>query len=408
LDLVPFDDADDDDRPVGGMPLPPDDRLWRHPSELGVAATSAGTGVASATEGPNTKVWAVAVVAGLIGSALSLGVVAVAGGFSSEVVEKPVTQQVTRVPIAEWSVNSSGQSVIAVSKSVAPSITHIEGTVDNTSVVGSGIVIRDDGYVATNAHLVAHMTNVQIALADGTTLPGKVVGSDPTTDIAVVKIDRDHLAVATLGSATDLQSGETAIAIGAPIGSAGGPTVTVGVISAIGRLVSGRDEDLHDMIQTDAPIADGSTGGALCDSSGSVIGMTTGVADAASATGLGYAVPVDIVRAIVDDIIATGAARHAWLGVEGADLDTTNAHAMGVTGGAKVTKVMDNSPAASAGVQSDDVITSVNGVKVSSMAAFIVALRSHHPGDAITIEIVRSSAPQALSMTITLGERDHA
>ena len=190
---------------------------------------------------------------------------------------------------------------------------------------------------------------MQVILSDGTTLVGRVVGTDTMTDIAVLKIDRDNLPVAVLGSATDLQSGQAAIAIGSPLGPAGGPSVTVGVISALGRRVNSADGvELHDMIQTDAPTAVGSSGGALCDGSGSVIGMTTAISTSTdpAANALGYAIPVEIVRAVADDIIATGSARHSWLGVEGADLDAANAKDMGVTGGAKITKVVDNSPAA--------------------------------------------------------------
>ena len=227
------------------------------------------------------------------------------------------------------------------------------------------------------------------------------------TDIAVLKIDRDQLPVAVLGSATDLQSGQPAIAIGSPLGPSGGPSVTVGRDQ---RARAAREQsdgvELHDMIQTDAPTAAGSSGGALCDGSGSVIGMTTAISTSAdpAANALGLAIPVDIVRAVADDIIATGSARHSWLGVEGADLDPANAKDIGVTGGAKVTKVVDNSPAALAGLQSDDVITALDGSKVTSMSAFVVALRGHHPGDSITLEILRGVGPQ--TMIVTLGEKN--
>ncbi|MEY2459943.1 MAG: serine protease Do, partial [Acidimicrobiaceae bacterium] len=189
-------------------------------------------------------------------------------------------------------------------------------------------------------------------------------------------------------------------------GPAGGPSVTVGVISALGRRVSSADGvELHDMIQTDAPTAVGSSGGALCDGSGSVIGMTTALSSSADpgANALGYAIPVDIVRAVADDIIATGSARHSWLGVEGADLDPVNAKDIGITGGAKVTRVVDNSPASIAGLQSDDIITALDDSKVASMSAFVVALRGHHPGDSITLQIMRGTTPQ--TMTVTLGEK---
>ena len=404
---MPFDDGDDDDTPVGGAPLPQDDRLWRHPSELGLPIGSAVTGSSTASDASGTRLWAIAVVAGLIGSALSLGVVAVAGNLSSDVVAKPGVERIAVRPLAELSLaSSSGQGIIAIAKSVAPAVARIEGTAENGKTLASAILVRSDGYLATNAHLVAHLTDLVVVLSDGTELVGRVAGIDTMTDIAIVKVERDDLAVATLGSATGLQSGQAAIAIGSPLGPAGGPTVTVGVISALGRRVNSADGiELHDMIQTDAPTAVGSSGGALCDGSGSVIGMTTAISTSTDpgANALGYAIPVDIVRAVADDIIATGSARHSWLGVEGADLDATNAKDIGVTGGAKVTKVVDNSPASLAGLQSDDVITALDGSNVTSMSAFVVALRGHHPGDSITLQILRGSASQ--TMIVTLGEK---
>ncbi|HEV3227046.1 MAG TPA: trypsin-like peptidase domain-containing protein [Acidimicrobiales bacterium] len=402
---MPFDGDDDDDLPVGGAPLPPDDRLWRHPSELGTAlAAPPASADASAT-----RLWAVAVVAGLIGSALSLGFVAASGRLSGDVVEKPVVEKVAVRPIAELSTaSSSGRGVITIAKTLSPSIIRIE-TTGAQSTTGSGILVRDDGYVATNAHLVDAVSTVQVVMSDGTNLPGSVVGRDPMTDIAVVKIDRGNVPVAVLGSAIDLQPGQPAIAIGSPIGVGGGPSVTVGVVSAVGRHVTGLSgADLHEMVQTDAPIAEGSSGGALCDGSGAVVGMITSVssADDPSASGVSFAIPIEIVRAVADDIIATGSARHAWLGLEGADLGTVTAQGMGLTGGARITKVSDDSPAKQAGLLPDDVITSLDGAKITSMTAFVVALRAHHPGDLLTLEVMRSNSLQTI--TITLGEKNHA
>src|SRR5581483_180863 len=345
--------------PVGGPPLPPDDRLWRHPSELGVAAMATASAPAN-PEGP-ARLWAVAIVAGLIGSALSLGFVAASGHLSTDVIEKPVVEKVAVRPIAELSnASSSGQGVITIAKSVAPTLARVETTQRGVKSANSGVMLRDDGYLATNAHLVKDATAVDVVLSDGTTLPARIVGVDAMTDVAVLRIDRDHLSVAVLGSAVDLQLGQPAIAIGSPQGTTGGPSVTLGVISAVGRHVTSEDgTDLRDMIQTDAPMAAGSSGGALCDGSGSVVGMTAAIASAddPAASSLSFAIPVDIVRAIADDIITTGTARHAWLGLEGADLDGVDAKAAGLTGGAKVTKVADDSPAASAGLAADDVIT---------------------------------------------------
>ena len=173
-----------------------------------------------------------AVVAGLIGSALSLGVVAVSGRLSNDVVEKPVVERVAVRPIAELSASSqSGRGVIAIAKSVAPAIARVEVKGDKGASVASAILVRTDGYLATNAHVVDHATSVQVVLSDGSSLTARVVGTDAMTDIAILKIDRDGLPVAVLGTASDLESGEPAISIGSPLGPAGGPSVTVGVIS---------------------------------------------------------------------------------------------------------------------------------------------------------------------------------
>ena len=408
---MPFDDGDDDDAPVGGAPLPLEDRLWRHPSELGAPQSGTATATPAPSESSSSKVWAVAVVAGLIGSALSLGVVAVSGRFSTDVIEKPVVERVAVRPIAELSSPSgkSGQGVIAIAKSVAPAIARVEVKGGGDDKVASAILVRTDGYLATNAHVVAQAKSVQVVLSDGTVLTAQVVGTDPMTDVAILKIERDQLPVAVLGTATDLESGEPAISIGSPLGPAGGPSVTVGVISGLGRRVKSSDgTDLRDMIQTDSPTATTSSGGALCDASGAVIGMTTAIAtaDDPAANALGYAIPIEILRAAADDIIATGVAHHSWLGVEGADLDATDAKNMGLSGGAKVTNVVDNSPASIAGLQSNDVITSLDGARIASMSAFVVALRGHHPGDSITVEVMRDEKP--VTMVITLGERTHA
>ena len=303
LVFVPFDDADDDDSPVGGAPLPPDDRLWRHPSELGQPVSSSIVAPSSESDSSTSRLWAVAVVAGLIGSALSLGVVAVSGRLSNDVIEKPAAiERVAVRPIAELSAaSSSGRGVISIAKSVAPAIARLEVTSEQGKTIASAILVRTDGYLATNAHVVAHVTSLVVVLSDGSELTGRVVGTDSMTDIAVVKVDRDQLPVAVLGSATDLESGQTAITIGSPLGPAGGPSVTLGVISALGRRVSSSDGvELHDMIQTDAPTATGSSGGALCDDSGSVIGMTTTISTSSdpTANALGYAIPVEIVRAV--------------------------------------------------------------------------------------------------------------
>jgi S1-C subfamily serine protease len=387
---VPPDDESDDDAAAFGAPLPPDDRLWRHPSELGPVAGSTDLAV-HADRRTGSSAWGIAVVAGLVGAALSLGVVAMAGGFQSKVVEKPVVEKVPVRAVAELAAQQPG--VVGITRTVAPTIARVEVATSKGSSVGSGVMFRDDGYLVTDAHLLESATAVQVVLADGRSVPGTVVGSDPWSAVGVVKIDAGQVPVATFGSATGLQIGQTAIAIGAPEGTSSGPSVTVGVVSALGKQADSMEGvDLRDMIETDASAANGSTGGALCDSSGVLIGLVTTVAQPNGAN-LDFAAPVDVVRSVAEDIIETGTARHTWLGVEGADAD----------GGARVTKVVGGSPAAQAGLANDDVIAAVDGTKIGSMSALRVTLRGHHAGDTITLVVSRSG--EDLTMTATLGEK---
>ena len=387
---MPPDDESDDDAPGFGAPLPPDDRLWRHPSELGPVAglTDAATDTDRRT---SSSAWGVAVVAGLVGAALSLGVVALAGGFQSKVVEKPVVEKVPVRAVAELAAQSAG--VVGITRTVAPAVARVEVTTASGSTAGSGVMFRDDGYLVTDAHLLQSASAVQVSLADGRSLPGTVVGSDAWSAVAVIKVDAGQVPVATLGSATELQIGQTAIAIGAPDGQSAGPSVTVGVVNALGQQEeSVEGVELRDMIKTDAAAANGSTGGALCDSSGVLIGLLTTVAQP-DGSNRDFAAPIDVVRSVAEDIIATGSARHTWLGVEGADAD----------GGARVIKVVGGSPAAQAGLASEDVIAAVDGTKIASMSSLRVTLRGHHAGDTITLVVSRSG--QDLTMSATLGEK---
>ena len=388
---MPLDDDGDDDAPVFGAPLPPDDRLWRHPSELG--GTAAGL-VSGQTTGPKPlHLWGVAVVSGLLGAALTVGLVAIAGGLSGDVVQpRPGVEKVAAETTATIAALSGGSAsgVVEVMRKVSPSVVRLQVTRTDGTSVGAGVLYRDDGYLVTNAHVVDGALTVEVVLVDGTRFDGAVVGRDLWTDVAVVKVDRTGLPVATLGSSGDLQVGEQAITIGAPLDAAG-PSVTVGVISARGRRVlSASGLTLHDMLATDKPIASESSGGALVDRTGAVIGIATAVADGDLST-MGYATPIEVATGIADDIIATGKAHHVWLGVEGDDVSSGKARELNISGGVLVNKVSPGSPADEAGLQDGDVITTLDGAPVTSMSSLVLSLRAHAPGDAVSIEYVRGS-----------------
>jgi S1-C subfamily serine protease len=349
-------------------------------------------------------VWGVAAVAGLLGAVATLGVLTVTTGFDRSNVERSVVE---KVPVSQVVTDLVGghqnRGVVAITRQVSPAIARLEATSAAGTATGSGVLFRDDGYLLTNAHLVNGAQSVLVVLADGSDHDGTVVGVDAWTDIAVVKIEGTGFDVAVLGSAEGLDVGQPAIAIGSPPVIDGGPSVSVGVVSALGRRVTSADGvELHAMIETDAKVAPEAVGGALVDGSGVVIGVTT---TPAGEKGLGFATPIDVAKSVAMDIIATGSAHHVWLGVKATDLDATTAKTLGVDGGAKLAAVIGDSPAALAGLLVDDVITAIDGAPVSSMTALVLALRSHDPGDLVEIGYLRAGEPS--TCTVTLTEKDH-
>ncbi len=385
--------ADDGTTDGGGSfrePPPPDDRLWRHPSEV---AQRRPRSARSQPVRPHSP-WPVALVSGLLGSVLTVGLVVATGaldrGAGSAIVREPVPSP-ARLADGGGGGRGGAGDVVRVAERTSPVIARIDVAGDDTAT-GSGVLVRDDGHLVTSAHVVDGARSINVVLADGSERPGRLLGADPLTDVAVVKIDgTERFPVAVLGTAADLRVGQPTITIGSPIGLIGGSSVTTGVVSALGRRVAGREgPPLLGMIQTDAPVAPGSSGGALLDSSGAVIGITTAVAASeAGYQGLGFATPIDIARSVADDIIATGRPVHVWLGIEGRDLDAASAQDRGVAGGAVVVGAVESSPAERAGVRPGDIVVEVAGKEVTSMSALVIALRGREPGEEIDLGVVR-------------------
>lgn len=389
-----------DDEVPFRAPLPPEDRIWRHPSEV-----HAGPGPAEAlipaARRPHSG-WSVGVISGLIGSVMTFGLIAVSGGLSPSPPREVLVRETVRpASLADRAPDDPG-GVIRIAEEVSPAIVRIVAQSETTSG-GSGVLFRDNGYLLTNAHVVENAERITVILANGSELTGELVGSDADTDVAVVKVERDEpFNTAALGSAAGLRIGQPTIAIGSPLGLVGGSSVTTGVVSQLGRVVAASDRPpLLDMIQTDAAIAPGSSGGALLDGEGYVIGITTAIAvSEVGAEGLGFAVPIDIARAVADDIIATGSAVHVWLGIEGQSLDAATADGLGVQGGAVVRRVVDDSPADAAGLEADDVILSVSGEDVISMSALVIQLRRLDPGDEVSLGLVRDGSSMTLRVVL--------
>lgn len=390
--------------PDDGSPFrrPPslDDRVWRHPSELG-AVPRPHSGRPRLVPQRTVMVIALttAVGASLLTAGLVIGLVGLGSLRSSPRVVTPTSAVLPGPPA------TAPEPIVAIAERTRPAIAELNVTRAGDRRSGSGVLFRDDGHVLTNAHVIDQATSISVVLSNGRELPGRVVGADPVTDTAVVKIDGGPYPVAELGTAADLRVGQSAIAIGSPLALVGGPSVTVGVVSALHRSVQTRTSDsLFDMIQTDAPISPGSSGGALLDGRGRVIGVTTAIAVTdVGAEGLGFATPIDVARSVGDELIATGKATHAWIGIEGRDLDGTTAHDLSLDGGVQVQTVRAEEPASSAGLAARDVILSVDGQQVLTLGALVASLRAHRPGDVVTVEVFRDQ--QRIFKRITLAER---
>lgn len=385
LDDEGLDDPDEDiDGPSSTPWVSPDDRLWRHPSEVGFLRTARDV---------KPTPWSLGLLSGTIGALLVFGLMALAGLF------RPATVLEERAVPMPMPAKAGAVDIPTLAARARPAIVKVEVRSASGESSASGVIFRTDGHVLTNAHAVEGASELTVQTSDGERVPGRVVGSDPDTDLAVVKIDGMNLPVVTLGRSTGLRVGETAIAIGSPLGLDGGPSVSVGVISALSRSVRGEDgKPLLDMIQTDASIAPGSSGGALLDVTGSVVGITTAIAIDSRVGGesLGFATPVEVARDVAHQLIEKGHVVHAWLGIEG---DDVLAGPDG-TSGALVRQVMPGSPASKAGILAGDVITSLEGRPVKSMLMLMVNLRAHSPGDEVAVELTRNGQPTRVRTTL--------
>lgn len=286
------------------------------------------------------------------------------------------------------------QTVIEVVKHVRPAVVSVK----RQGGSGSGVVIRQDGLVLTNAHVVGQTKQVTVKLASGKEYPAQVLGVDPAVDVAVLKVAADGLPVAPFADSDRLDVGQTAIAIGNPLGLEG--TVTTGVVSATNRQRS--PDDFVEFIQTDAAINPGNSGGPLLDSRGRVMGINTWIIG--RATGLGFAVPINVARDVAKQVMETGRVRRAVLGILPNSVTAETAARLNqpVKSGAGVSEVTKDSPAEKAGLKTEDIITALDGEAVTSAGDLRRLLRPHKPGDVVTLTVRRGS--ETLSLKVKLGE----
>ncbi len=269
---------------------------------------------------------------------------------------------------------------------------------------GSGVVYSDDGYIITNHHVVSGANDLTVVFSDGGRWQGDLIGSDELTDLAVIRVSRGDLTPIDIGSSNSLTIGERAVAVGNPLALEGGPSVTYGIVSALNRSLGVESgEVLYGMIQTDAPITRGSSGGALLDSTARLVGITTAIAVSdVGAEGLGFAIPIDMALGVANDLIETGVVHHAQLGIQG---ETALAEADGAEYpvGVRVTSVSPGSAFEVAGGRASDVITAIDDAPINSMETLLTELRTRRAGEAVSMAVTRSSAPADL--TVVLDER---
>jgi S1-C subfamily serine protease len=352
--------------------------------------------------------WAIAmgIVGGvLLGTGLTFAILGFVGVFEEPPPPTIPPAPVLTVPGPTTPAATFGDevSVASIAAQVIPSTVAVDVNSFLIAGSGSGVVYGDNGYIITNNHVIEGADDIFVVFSDGARFPAEVVGTDPITDIGVLLVERQDLAPITIGTADEVTIGEPTMAVGNPLGLLGGPTVTTGIISAIDRrLQVSQTSDLVGLVQTDAPIAPGSSGGALVDASGRLVGITTAIAVSdVGAEGLGFAVPVDVAVGVANDLIDGGVVRHAMMGIEG---NTAWAEANGAEFpvGVLVTRLPNSSAYEDAGGQINDVVVEVDGHPVRTIDSLLSRLRRHRADDTIPVRILRGDDETTLDVTMGL------
>jgi S1-C subfamily serine protease len=382
---------EDLDRPL----LHPDDRLWRHPSEIaahGLPGWGFG-GRARVSEGPqHGRIWPSAFLSGSIGALLVIGMVTAVGGFRTRQVRVPSVVRVAVGPIEATAPNARlADPTVIVTDRVHSAMVQVKAERPEGVLFGSGFLFTTDGFIFTAQRVIEGATKAWVTLANAAVREAVIVGTDPDTGIAVLKIDGANLTSAVIGTATRLKPGQTAIAVGSPT------WIGVGAVSAVGKAVQSKDSPLLlDMIEFNGRVDPLASGGPLLDGYGAVVGVVD-VVDGDR----GFATPIDTARLVADQLIKEGRVVYAWLGVEGDDVDSDLGRRLSIQGGAVVRRVLDGSPAYLSGVHGGDVITNVDEVQVVSNATLQTVIRAHRPGQAVTLKLLRDGKPLSINATLT-------
>lgn len=356
---------------------------------------------------------------GLIASALVAGLVsaAVSGFVAERTIDAapPAAQQpdssadevLRDEPVRQPAAQLEGDGSIAdVADAVLPSVAQVNVSGQQGEGNGSAVVYSADGLLVTNNHVVAGASDLEVQLSDGSVEDADVVGTDPLSDLALIRIDAEALPVPDYAQIAP-EVGSTAIAIGSPFGLTS--TVTAGIVSATGRTIEGdaSQPPLVGMLQTDAAINPGNSGGALVDDTGRIIGINTAIYSSTQQNaGIGFAIPVETVRDVAEDLLDDGVVTYAFLGVSSQPITPQVAEQLGldVTAGAFVADVVNGSPADDAGLRQGDAIIAVDGVALTQTENLFAVLRQYQPGDEVTVTYVREG--EQAEVGVTLAERD--
>jgi serine protease Do len=277
-----------------------------------------------------------------------------------------------------------------------------------SEAAGSGIIIDDEGYIVTNNHVIEDSTSITVSLTDGRSFEATLIGTDPSTDLAVIKIDGGGLPTASIGDSSALRVGDWVVAIGNALALEGGPTVTVGVVSATGRSIEvDSNTTLYDLIQTDAAINPGNSGGPLINLDGEVIGINTAKISSVDVSGVGFAISSNSAVPIVDELISKGYISRPYLGVSLVTVTPAirNSYDLRVDSGAMIYYMNQGTPASYAGLRPGDVIAAFDDVEIETADDMISAILSHSVGDTVQIKYYRGSSLQTTSATLT--EKPH-
>jgi serine protease DegQ len=279
----------------------------------------------------------------------------------------------------------------------------LDDETQRTSSLGSGVIVGTEGYILTNHHVIEAADEIEVALNDGRQAKARMVGTDPESDLAVLKIELQNLPAVTFGRVEGVNVGDVALAIGNPFGV--GQTVTMGIVSALGRTHLGINT-FENFIQTDAAINPGNSGGALVDSNGNLIGINTAIySRSGGSMGIGFAIPVSIARQVMEQIIQTGSVTRGWIGVEVQDItpELAESFKLGETRGVLIANVVRGGPAEQAGVKPGDVLLEVQGKPVPDSSAMLNTVAETRPGDVASLTLLRNGSK--VTVKLTVGKR---